>query len=541
MAANNFHELPNPHSSVSGVNTSDTGSQKPSRVAEKWRPNGAPITEPKVSTLSRFAGRLIDRLTGKAYSADELPVASSQITDSTAAGRALLTAADAAEQRTAQDVNQAAVPKTARFVMEGDSITNPNLVANPTQTSWVPYAQTLANFEGRTVNNVAVSGSTYTTMIARYAASVYPLRPTGGETVYLVTMIGSNDGGTSSATWIAALESYWTTAKADGFTVVAITTPINTANANTLNFAAAVRGSAVPNIIVDIGKVFRNSTDTALWLVDNLHPTALGAKLIAEEVNRTLGAKATNPGLLPMSFASNGIGVGTMFPRAQAHLVGDFPIVAGQNETANTIRTMSIGIIPYANAATSTIPGIMGARADSTTTVLYLGRAAPSANYACTAIDFYTAANNTTGGGTLRGKCDASGKWTLGSLASNGNAGTFPLAINDTVPGICGSTTASGSTKQSWIIGRPASDGSIAVGSLAGELVVCPESDKSLAFATVAGTSNYQTVRLRIKTSGILNFVTAPPIYADNAAALAGGLVAGDVYKTSTGQLMIVY
>ena len=28
--------------------------------------------------------------------------------------------------------------------------------------------------------------------------------------------------------------------------------------------------------------------------------------------------------------------------------------------------------------------------------------------------------------------------------------------------------------------------------------------------------------------------------YADNAAALAGGLVAGDVYKTATGELRIV-
>lgn len=84
MAANNFHELPNPHSSVSGVNTSDAGNQKPSRVAEKWRPAGTPVTEPKVSTISRFAGRLIDRLTGKAYSADELlsrPVAAADITD----------------------------------------------------------------------------------------------------------------------------------------------------------------------------------------------------------------------------------------------------------------------------------------------------------------------------------------------------------------------------------------------------------------------------------------------------------------------------
>jgi hypothetical protein len=34
--------------------------------------------------------------------------------------------------------------------------------------------------------------------------------------------------------------------------------------------------------------------------------------------------------------------------------------------------------------------------------------------------------------------------------------------------------------------------------------------------------------------------LTALPVYANNAAALAGGLIAGDVYKTSTGELRIV-
>jgi hypothetical protein len=31
------------------------------------------------------------------------------------------------------------------------------------------------------------------------------------------------------------------------------------------------------------------------------------------------------------------------------------------------------------------------------------------------------------------------------------------------------------------------------------------------------------------------------PVYADNAAALAGGLVAGDMYRTAAGILMIVF
>jgi hypothetical protein len=34
--------------------------------------------------------------------------------------------------------------------------------------------------------------------------------------------------------------------------------------------------------------------------------------------------------------------------------------------------------------------------------------------------------------------------------------------------------------------------------------------------------------------------LTALPVYANNAAAVAGGLIAGDVYKTSTGELRIV-
>lgn len=43
--------------------------------------------------------------------------------------------------------------------------------------------------------------------------------------------------------------------------------------------------------------------------------------------------------------------------------------------------------------------------------------------------------------------------------------------------------------------------------------------------------------RLRAATARLSNL----PVYADNAAALAGGLVAGDVYRTSTGVLMVTY
>ena len=51
-------------------------------------------------------------------------------------------------------------------------------------------------------------------------------------------------------------------------------------------------------------------------------------------------------------------------------------------------------------------------------------------------------------------------------------------------------------------------------------------------------TSN--TERMQIKPNGVIN-IAATTVYADNAAATAGGLVAGDIYRKSDGTLMIRY
>lgn len=60
-----------------------------------------------------------------------------------------------------------------------------------------------------------------------------------------------------------------------------------------------------------------------------------------------------------------------------------------------------------------------------------------------------------------------------------------------------------------------------------------------------ADTGNFQTLGsitsgTYLKVGGSLN-VTTIPVYADNAAAITGGLVAGDVYRNSTGSLFSVY
>jgi hypothetical protein len=61
-----------------------------------------------------------------------------------------------------------------------------------------------------------------------------------------------------------------------------------------------------------------------------------------------------------------------------------------------------------------------------------------------------------------------------------------------------------------------------------------------LVFSTTAATESTPTERMRIKNDGTINFSNVA-VYADNAAAKTGGLVDGDVYRTSTGDLKIVY
>ena len=61
-----------------------------------------------------------------------------------------------------------------------------------------------------------------------------------------------------------------------------------------------------------------------------------------------------------------------------------------------------------------------------------------------------------------------------------------------------------------------------------------------LVFSTTADGASGPTERMRIKSTGIIN-IGNTPTYADNTAALAGGLVAGDIYRKSDGTLMIAY
>lgn len=75
--------------------------------------------------------------------------------------------------------------------------------------------------------------------------------------------------------------------------------------------------------------------------------------------------------------------------------------------------------------------------------------------------------------------------------------------------------------------------GNFSVNISGGAVLLNTLADQDMTF------SRNGSARLRLKTLTV-NFPLVPT-YADNTAATAGGLVVGDVYKTSTGQLMVKY
>ncbi len=142
-------------------------------------------------------------------------------------------------------------------------------------------------------------------------------------------------------------------------------------------------------------------------------------------------------------------------------------------------------------------------------------------NGATTGMYYYT--TNTLGfaaAGAVAMTIDASNNLTLGQWGS-------PSTVKAASAGV-GNTNRAGIN---LALGAGQSTGNGAGGNI-------------LFQTTAAGSSgtsgNSYSTNFTIKSTGILNIATIQT-YADNTAALAGGLVVGDVYKTVLGVLMIVY
>jgi hypothetical protein len=123
--------------------------------------------------------------------------------------------------------------------------------------------------------------------------------------------------------------------------------------------------------------------------------------------------------------------------------------------------------------------------------------------------------------------------------------GAQTAATGDSSTAIGRSTNASGSLAVAYGYQANASaNNTTAVGPSSNASAV---NSVALGYQTAASHAN--SVVLGVTMSSVVTdhthvrslFIDVCPVYADNTAALAGGLVAGQVYRTSTGVLMITY
>jgi hypothetical protein len=119
------------------------------------------------------------------------------------------------------------------------------------------------------------------------------------------------------------------------------------------------------------------------------------------------------------------------------------------------------------------------------------------------------------------------------------------LYMSHQLSGTIGGNTVLGNNNQIGLISFNGSDGSefveaATIGAFTDGTPGTDDMPGRLVFSTTADGASSPTERMRIKSNGTINFSNVAT-YADNAAATTGGLAVGDVYRTSTGQLMIRY
>ena len=161
------------------------------------------------------------------------------------------------------------------------------------------------------------------------------------------------------------------------------------------------------------------------------------------------------------------------------------------------------------------------------------------------------------GASTARGKFfNTSGQEPVFQVESlGGPVSTFTLNSATTKPGRLVIAKSRGLTAGSNVIAQnsdgigslsfQASDGSemVEAALIGAEVDSTPGANDMpgrLVFGTTPAGASAPTARMTIKSSGVVN-ITATTVYADNTAALAGGLVAGDIYRKSDGTLMITF
>lgn len=193
------------------------------------------------------------------------------------------------------------IPLGASVIWEGDSITNNFGVTVPQGYPALVYADPLFASRSPVSSTVkALDGSTVATMTARYAAQVFPLRPavTGVSKAFLSIFIGTNDYTAAAATTMAALEAYYATAKADGFTIIGWTIPISFRPGNTPALNRLILKSTTPEYIMDAAAFWNTEIDPTI-LFDQLHPSIKGHIILSRMFVDQMLSRTRQPPTMP--------------------------------------------------------------------------------------------------------------------------------------------------------------------------------------------------------------------------------------------------
>lgn len=412
----------------------------------------------------------------------------------------------------ALDAIQTAVPSNAAFHWEGDSITiGPGGSSGQTEQPWRIACQTLSNFANRGAFTVsAVSGSTLANMQARYASQVQPLAPSNGETKYLLGMIGINDAAsgaltaTNYATWFASLESYWTTAKADGWKIVWLTpTPRNSSEYAIRKVSDLIMKSTIPDVVVDANQIVSGPGSNGTpdyYVADNLHLTEEGGVAIAKQVNLLIGSEAL--GLIPALRKVNGVLYGEDKLALDGH---NGRIRLGDNSQSSGAAIDMIGNARMTGAVITY----------SQKNAFHFGLN-PSANSMALATAAYDV--------TLAPISSKSFNIGVGVDENETQTVRWKFGNNGILRGSKYSSRTSYTQNDTWHFGIIPAANQVVLNSQADDLALVAPSGQDIVFGTAAPATT-QSVILVIPSGGIQDL-------ADNAAAAAAGLRNGEIYRT---------
>jgi hypothetical protein len=186
-----------------------------------------------------------------------------------------------------------------QIICVGDSLTK-----GTTPYVTIPYPTALASLPcalGATVSNLGQPSEGITNIVSRYNAEVKPLLQATGKTFNtLIIWVGANDYPTvdTASTYVARIEAYATTAKADSVAPLRVGVVTTMRRADT-GLSAAIesirqqinvleRSSTVFDFVIDADRLFPNPCDYLYFVYGNVHLGDLGNVKLANEINRVL-------------------------------------------------------------------------------------------------------------------------------------------------------------------------------------------------------------------------------------------------------------